>query len=85
MIGSNRRVRDPLIGQVVQIIGGEWKGYKGRVTNGDDNQLTVELTSKYRRVPTDRSNIEINIQKDKNNEGESVHGGQTIYESGKTP
>ena len=28
----NRRSRDPLIGKTVLIKGGEWKGYKGRVT-----------------------------------------------------
>jgi transcription elongation factor len=33
---ANRRFRDNLVGKDVEIIRGEWKGYKGRVKNADD-------------------------------------------------
>lgn len=36
MASINRRFRDPIIGKDVEIIKGEWKGYRGRVCNADD-------------------------------------------------
>ena len=34
--GLNRRVKDEIIGKIVTIIGGPYKGYRGRVTQADD-------------------------------------------------
>jgi len=57
------------------ISGGEWKGYRGRVVGGDDKTLTIEITSKYRRIPIDRNLIEVNNRNEKQTGGESAHGG----------
>jgi transcription elongation factor len=55
-IGSlNRRVKDDIIGKIVAVIKGEWKGYRGRVTQADDKQVIVEITSKCRKIPIDRT------------------------------
>src|SRR5438128_364099 len=85
--GMNRRVKDDIIGKVVNIIGGEWKGYRGRVTQADDKQVIVEITSKCRKVPIDRKLIkELDQEVDNAGKGaESIYGGATVYDAGKTP
>ena len=91
----NRRFRDSLIGKEVEIIKGQWKGYKGRVCKADDKQAIVELISLSKKIPIDRSLI---IEVDQNAmTGRSAHlgvdyndasqGGMTVYGDniGKTP
>lgn len=39
----NRRIKDSIIGKEIMIIGGEWKGYRGRVTQADDKQVMNSL------------------------------------------
>lgn len=69
------------------IPGGEWKGFRGRVIQADDKQLIVEITSKCRKVPIDRSLFEDKkISPEQYVRGaESAYGGATVYETGKTP
>ena len=50
----NRRFKDAIIGKEVEIIKGEWKGYRGRVCKADDKQAIVELISKSKKIPIDR-------------------------------
>jgi transcription elongation factor len=58
----NRRMRDPLKGKTVLIIGGEWKGYRGLVTQADDKQVIIEISSKgAMKIPIDRSLIDENV------------------------
>jgi len=42
---QNRMTRDPKVGKMVVIIGGVYKGHRGRVTQADDNQCIVEMSS----------------------------------------
>jgi hypothetical protein len=37
MASDNRRFKDEIIGKEVVIVGGEWKGYRGRVVKADDS------------------------------------------------
>jgi len=68
------------------ITGGDWKGYKGLVVGTDDKSMMIEITSKYRRIPIDRNFIDLNFKGgDKKTGAESTHGGNTVYEIGKTP
>ena len=87
----NRRIRDQITGKEVLIIGGEWKGYRGRVCRCDDKQAIVELASKCKQIPIDRTLIE-EIKDAKTTAGgtrgpheDMSYGGQTVYEAGKTP
>ena len=36
MASQNRLVKDPLQGKMVVVIGGKFKGHRGRVTQADD-------------------------------------------------
>ena len=42
---QNRLVKDPLVGKLVVIINGKFKGHRGRVTYADDKSAKVELSS----------------------------------------
>ena len=82
----NRRIKDPICGKEVLIIGGEWKGYRGRVCRCDDRQAIVELSSKCRQIPIERTLIEeIKDVKQNMTRDDISYGGQTVYEAGKTP
>lgn len=83
----NRRVRDKLIGKIVPIIGGQYKGYKGRVTQADDKQVILEMsTLNCKKVAIDRSLIDDKVEDKKMQDtAETIYGGQTVYEAGKTP
>ena len=72
----------------MSITGGEWKGYRGRVVQADDKSVMVELSSKCRKIPISRDmiSLDININKQQGNDPVSmISGGNTVYESGKTP
>lgn len=58
MAAMNRRVKDNIVGKDVIIIGGEWKGYRGRVTRADDKQAIVELSAKGKQIPIERTLIQ---------------------------
>jgi len=55
--GMNRRNRDEIIGKTITVTGGEYKGHRGRVTQADDKQVIVELSTKNKKIPIDRSLI----------------------------
>jgi len=94
---QNRMVKDPLVGKLVVIVGGEFKGHRGRVSYANDVQALVELTSKCKKIPIDKSLVkEVNPEEGGNGRGageggRSVHGGAsayggaTVYDGGKTP
>ena len=50
----NKIQRNPLKGKIVMISGGEWKGYRGRVINADDNQVIVEIASTCQHKAIDK-------------------------------
>lgn len=84
---QNRRVKDKLQGQTVVIIGGPWKGHRGRVVKGDDKQFIVEITYKCQKVAIDKELVqaEEKPQETTTRGGESQYGGATVYDVGKTP
>ncbi len=88
---QNRMVKDPLCGKMVVIIGGQFKGHRGRVCYADDKKATVELSTQCKRIPIDKCfvkllNPEENKQADgRSVYGQSVYGGATVYDGGKTP
>ncbi len=43
----------------MEIIQGEWKGYKGRVKNAYDRQVIIELSSKCKQIPIERSLVQV--------------------------
>lgn len=59
----NRRIKDKIVGQMVLIIAGQFKGYKGRVCSADDKQAIIELSSNCKKVPIDRTMIDTEINK----------------------
>ena len=92
---QNRLVKDPLVGKLVVIINGKFKGHRGRVTYADDKSAKVELSSQCRVIPIDKSYVkevetEGNAGTNANADGRSVYGGQsmhggaTVYDGGKT-
>ena len=83
----NRRLRDPLQGKDVEIIKGEWKGYKGRVRYADDRQVTLELSSKCKQITLPKEFIkQLADKRDVTTRGDDyAYGGATVYEAGKTP
>lgn len=88
-------MKDPLVGKMVVIVGGTFKGHRGRVSYADDKQATVELSTQCKKIPIDKSLVkEINPEDSQQarNEGgrsiyggASVYGGATVYDGGKTP
>ena len=95
-IGSqNRFVRDKLVGKMVVIVGGPFKGHRGRVTYADDKQATVEMSSQCKKIPIDKALVKLLEEENggpkadgsrSNHGGASMYaGGQTIYDGAKTP
>ena len=93
---QNRMIKDPLVGKMVNVISGKYKGHRGVVTYADDRQAMVELTSQCKKVPIDKINVKEVNPEDLNsrlyNGGKSMHqgeasvyGGATVYDGGKTP
>ena len=92
---QNRLVRDPLVGKMVVIINGKFKGHRGRVTYADDKSAKVELSSQCRVIPIDKNFVRLvegpnEIGTSTNVDGRSVYGGQsqhggaTVYDGMKT-
>ena len=92
---QNKMVKDNLVGKTVVIIGGDFKGHRGRVYQADDRQAIVELSTKCKKLPIQRCFIQPIGEEEKqgNNEGgrsvygggQSMYGGHTNYDGGKTP
>ena len=93
---QNRFVKDPLVGKTVVIVGGKFKGHRGRVSYADDRSATVELSTQCKKIPIDKTLVkELNPEESGNqgqqNGGRSMYGGQsqygghTVYDGGKTP
>ena len=83
------------MGKEVVITQGIYKGHRGRVTQADDRQVMVELSTVCKKVPIDITSVKQldNPEQNKqNNDGgrsiygnQSVYGGATVYDGGKTP
>lgn len=56
---QNRLVRDPLVGKLVVIISGKYKGHRGRVDHADDKQAKVELSTQCKKIPIDKNFIKL--------------------------
>ena len=95
---QNRIIRDPLVGKIVVITSGNYKGHRGRVCFGNDKTVTVELSTICKKIPVDKSMVkELNPEektKSQNDYGgrsfygegnRSMYGGATVYDGGKTP
>lgn len=93
---QNRMVKDSLVGKTVVIIGGEYKGHKGRVCQADDSKAMVELSTRCKKIPIQRCYIkpadeaEGGDNRDQGGRsqyggGQSMYGGATVYDGGKTP
>ena len=94
---QNRLVKDPLVGKMVVIVGGKFKGHRGRVTYADDKQAMVELSSQCKKIPIDKIQIkEVNPEEASGGlnaydgsrsqyGGATAYGGQTVYDAAKTP
>ena len=94
VVNQNRMVKDQLVGKIVVIIHGKFKGHRGRVTYADDKQATVELSTQCRKIPIDKHNVrevenQATNQKDQGGRSvygnASVYGGATVYDGVKTP
>ena len=48
---QNRLYKDPLVGKIVVVVAGEYKGHRGRVCYADDKQAMVELNTKCKKLP----------------------------------
>lgn len=55
---QNKIVRDPLVGKVVIIKGGIYKGHRGRVCYGNDKTVTVELSTVCKKIPIDKALVQ---------------------------
>merc|ERR1712110_222405 len=85
--------KDKKVGQQCIIIGGDYKGHRGRVTQADDNQCIVELSSQCKKIPIRYSWVSPLDSNDRVPDAgaRSFHGGQshyvgeTVYNGGKTP
>ena len=83
-----------LVGKVVSIISGEFKGQSGRVTHVNGQLAEIEMSIRAKKVFIDLSHLLVvnesdNQQASRNNDGDGgatmYRGGQTAYEAGKTP
>jgi len=67
---QNKMVRDQLIGKLVVIIGGIYKGHRGRVCLADDNTATVELSTRCKKIPIEKNLVKLlNPEGDDNKQG----------------
>lgn len=96
---QNKIVRDPLVGKVVIINGGIYKGHRGRVCYGNDKTVTVELSTVCKKIPIDKALVQaVNPEESQKGQGDghgggrsvydgnrSMYGGATAYDGGKTP
>jgi len=76
----NRLVKDPLVGKMVVINSGPFKGHRGRVTYADDRSAKVELSSQCKVIPIDKKFVKLveapgEAGTQSNNDGRSVYGG----------
>jgi len=56
---QNRLVKDALVGKLVVIIGGTFKGHRGRVCHADDKNATVELSTRCKKVPIEKCLVKL--------------------------
>lgn len=96
---QNRIIKDPLVGKVVIVCRGQYKGHRGRVCYGNDKTVTVELSTICKKIPIDKALVQelknpeeskksLNDYGDRSVYGEgnrSMYGGATVYDGGKTP
>lgn len=93
---QNRMVKDSMVGKLVVIIGGKFKGHRGRVCYADDKQATVELSTQCKKIPIEKSLVKLLNPEDNKQGGgqegrsvygggQSMYGGATMYDGGKTP
>ena len=54
MATMNKRTFDPLKNKEVLVIGGQYKGLRGRVCQLDDRQAIVELSTICKKIPISR-------------------------------
>jgi len=52
---QNRIIKDPLVGKVVIVCRGQYKGHRGRVCYGNDKTVTVELSTICKKIPIDKA------------------------------
>jgi len=94
VVNQNRMIRNPMVGKVVVIIHGKFKGHRGRVTYCDDKNATVELSTQCKKIPIDKTFVKL-VEQEENKERDqsgrsvygnaSVYGGATVYDGVKTP
>jgi len=95
---QNRLIKDPLFGKMVVVKEGKFKGHRGTVTQCDDKQAMVELTSQCKKLPFDKSLLMLiepeellGKPKQAGEAGRSFYGGATqyggatVYGDAKTP
>ena len=75
-------LRDKLVGKMVVVVSGQFKGHRGRVTYADDRSAKVELSSQCKVIPIEKTMVQeiVNPQSQRgdrgaNGEGRSVYGG----------
>ena len=56
---QNRMIRDKMVGKIVVIIHGKFKGHRGRVTYADDKSATVELSTQCKKIPIDKVHVKL--------------------------
>ena len=47
-------LRDKLVGKMVVVVLGQYKGHRGRVTYADDRTAKVELSSQCKVIPIEK-------------------------------
>jgi len=67
---QNRIVKDPLVGKIVIIKGGTYKGHRGRVCYGNDKTVTVELSTVCKKIPIDKELVQAINPEDSGNKGQ---------------
>lgn len=92
---QNKMVKDQLTGKLVVIIGGQFKGHRGRVCYADDKTATVELSTRCKKIPIEKNLVKLLNPEDSKQGGDqggrsyyggqSHYGGATVYDGGKTP
>ena len=70
-------MRDEYLGKEVVITQGIYKGHRGRVTQADDRQAMVELSTVCKKVPIDKTFIKKLDNPEENKQNND--GGRSIY------
>jgi len=52
-------IKDPYVNKMVVIIKGEFKGHRGRVVYCDDKQARVEMSTKNKILPIDKTFVKL--------------------------